>query len=147
VKNILVAVDSFENLSLSSPLFESTIELARAFSSKIWMLHVAPPSGHYPFNIDNDMLRREVAHELKDQHRFLQQLAESLREIDIDATSVMVKGETVKTIISEADRLKIDLIILGCHMHRQFISVLTRDTAKSMLGKCKHPILFIPITE
>ena len=147
MKKILVVVDSFENVTISSPLLEKTIELASTFSSKVWLLHVVPPGGHSPFNIDNDIFRREVAHELRQEHKYLQQLAQSLRDNTIDATSVMLKGDMVKSILSEAEKLDVDLIILGCHMHRELVGVLTRDTAKTLLGKCAHPIMFIPILE
>ena len=147
MKKILVAVDSFENLTLGSPLLERTIELASAFSSKVWMLHVTPPSGHSPFNIDHEIFRREVAHELKDEHKIFQQIAKGLRERNIDATSIMVKGETIKTILNEADRLEVDLIIVGCHMHQEFVGAFTKDTARSLLGKCLRPIMFIPVID
>ena len=64
--NILVAIDSFESATITSPLIEKTIELAKAFSSKVRILHVAPKLREAPFNIDKKVLRNEVAHELHD---------------------------------------------------------------------------------
>ena len=63
MKKILVAVDNLENITIASPLIEKTIELANAFSSKVWLLHVVPQARPSPFNIDNDVLRREAARE------------------------------------------------------------------------------------
>jgi nucleotide-binding universal stress UspA family protein len=145
VKNILVAVDAFENLTIASPLLQQTIALANAFSSKVWLLHVAPPSGQSPYNIDNDIFRREVAHQRHDEHKLIQQLAKTLREQKIDAASLMVEGEIGKTIRNEADRLAIDLIILGCHRQRELVGALTRDIGKSLLGKCSRPLLYVPL--
>lgn len=111
------------------------------------MLHVAPPSTHSPFNIDNEILRREIAHELKQEHKMIQQITKSLRERDIDATSIIVKGDVIKTILNESSRLEIDLIIVGCHMHKDFVGVFTKATAGSLLSKCNRPIMFIPVIE
>lgn len=147
MKRILVVVDSFENVTVSSPLLAKTIELARVFSGKVWLLHVVPPMGHSPFNIDNDIFRREVAHELKQEHKTLQHFAQLLRDINIDAAAVMLKGDMVKSILGEAEKLDVDLIILGCHMHGELVGVLTRDTAKTLLGKCALPVMFIPVIE
>jgi nucleotide-binding universal stress UspA family protein len=147
VKNILVAVDDFENITIASPLIQTTIELANAFSSKVWLLHVVPQSRRPPFNIDSNLLRREAAHELHYEHEFIQQLAKCLRDRDIEATSLMVEGVTIKTILDESDRLGIDLIILGCYRHSELFGSLTSDTEKGLLNKCSLPVLFIPVPE
>lgn len=147
MKKILVAVDNFENITIASPLIEKTVELAKAFSSKVWLLHVVPRARQSPFNIDNDVLRREAARELHDEHEFFLQLATCLRDRDIEATSLMVEGATVKTILTESERLGIDLIILGCHRRSEFFDILTGDTEKGLISKCSHPVMFIPILE
>lgn len=147
MKNILVAVDNFENITIVSPLIEKTIELANAFSSKVWLLHVVPQARQSPFNIDVEVLRREAAHELHDEHEFFQQLAACLRDRGVDAKSLMVEGTTIKTILNESERLGIDLIILGCHRHSELFGVLTSDTEKGLINKCSHPVLFVPILE
>ena len=75
VKNILVAIDSCEATNIASPIMERTLELASAFSSKVWILHIVPLSCQPPFNVDSKTLRKEVAAELHREHEFLQQLA------------------------------------------------------------------------
>ncbi|MBT8120804.1 MAG: universal stress protein [Gammaproteobacteria bacterium] len=144
MKNILVAIDSLDTSTISSPIMEITIELANAFSSKVKLLHVVPKSMQAPFNLDNKILRREVAHELHLEHEFFQQLAQNLRDKSIDATSLMVEGATIKTIQHESDRLNIDLIILGCHRHSELYGVLMNNTEHGMVSKCSHPIMFVP---
>jgi len=144
MKNILVAIDSCETTTIASPLMERTIELANAFSSNVWVLHVAPQSRQTPFNVDTRMLRREVAGELHDEHEFLQYLAKCLRDRDIEATALLVKGATIKTILHESDRLNIDLIISGCHRHSELYGALMDGTEEGLLSKCSHPIMFVP---
>ena len=145
MKKILVAVDNFENITIVSPLIEKTIDLANAFSSRVWLLHVSPHTRQSPFNIDKTVLRREAAHELHDEHEFFHQLAKCLRDRNVDATSLMVEGATIKTILDESDRLEIDLIILGCHRHSELFGSLTNATDKGLLNKCSRPVMFVPL--
>lgn len=147
MKNILVAIDSFESTTISSPLIEKTIELANAFSSKVWMLHVAPQSRQHPYNVDKKIFRREVAHELHDEHEYFQQFANCLRERNVESTSLLVEGATIKTILHESNRLAVDLIILGCHRHSELFGALMNGTDEGLLSKCTHPIMFVPIPE
>jgi hypothetical protein len=115
VKNILVAIDSFETTTIASPLIKKTIELANAFSSKVWILHVVPQSRQPPYNIES--------------------------------TSLLVEGATIKTILHESDRLAVDLIILGCHRHSELFGALMNGTDEGILSKCTHPVMFVPMPE
>ena len=144
MKNILVAIDNCETTTIASPIIERTLELASAFSSKVWILHVVPHSRQTPFNVDSKTLRQEVAAELRHEHEFLQHLAKCLQGRDIDATALLVQGAPVKTILKESDRLDIDLIILGCHSHGLLYGALMDVTEEGLLSRCPRPIMFVP---
>ena len=147
MKNILVAIDSCETTTMASPIMERTFDLANAFSSKVWILHVVPRLSQAPFNVDSKTLRREAAAELHREHEYFQQLAQCLRDRDIDATALLVKGPTIRTILKESDRLDIDLIVLGCHKHGFLYGALMEFTEEGLLSKCPRPIMFVPILE
>ncbi|MCW8924520.1 MAG: universal stress protein [Gammaproteobacteria bacterium] len=147
MKNILVAIDDCQNTTVASPLIQRTIELASVFSSKVRIVHVVPGSRQFPFNVDKKMLRHEAANELHDEHEFLQQLSKSLRDLSIDASSLLVKGATVKTILDESDRLNIDLIILGRHKHGDLYNSLISGVEEGVLRKCAHSVMFVPTLE
>jgi nucleotide-binding universal stress UspA family protein len=148
VKNILVAIDSCDNTSIASPLIEKVLELAGAFSSRVWIIHIVPDMHQpVPFNIDSKVLRREVATELRNEHDFLQRLAQCLRDRDVDAKALLIEGATIKTILKESERLDIDLIVLGCHRHGLLYGVLTEFTEAGILSECPRPIMFVPMPE
>lgn len=147
MKNILVAIEDCRTTTVESPLIKQAIVLAHVFSCKIKILHVVPRSIQQPFNIDKKTLRDEVAHELHDEHKLLQHLTQCLRNKNIDATSLLVEGEIIKTILRESDRFNIDLIILGRHRHCLLYSALMNGTEESLLRKCSHPIMFVPTPE
>ena len=144
MKSILVAIDNFESTTTRSPLIEKTTELACAFSSKVWLLHVVPQSGQPPYSVDDKVFRREIAHELHDEHEYLQQFARCLRERNIDSSSLLVEGPTIQTILLESDRLDVDLIILGCHKHSELFAALMNNTDEGLLSKCTRPVMFVP---
>jgi nucleotide-binding universal stress UspA family protein len=127
---------------------ERTLELARAFSSKVWILHIVPHTQQNPpFNVDSKAFRRAVAAELCEEHDFLQQLAQCLRDRGVDAKALLIEGATSKTILRESERLDIDLIILGCFRHNLLYGVLAEFTEEVLLSKCPRPIMFIPMVE
>lgn len=147
MKNLLLAIDDCEASNTESPIIKRTIELARAFSSKVWILHIVPRSGEPPFNIDEEVLRRAVAAERSHESERLAQLAQSLRDRDIEAEALLVEGAVVDSILKESDRLSIDLIILGCHKHGLLYGALMEFTEEGLLSKCAHPIMFVPILD
>jgi len=147
VKNILVAIDACEAANIASPIMEKTLELAHAFASKVWIIHIVPDTRRpAPFNVDSKVMRREIADELCKEHEVLQRLAQCLRNRDVDAKALLIEGATIKTILKESDRLDIDLILLGCHRHGLLYGVLTEFTEEGLLSKCPCPIMFVPMS-
>jgi nucleotide-binding universal stress UspA family protein len=144
VKNIIIAVESCESTTIASPLIEKTLELASAFSSKVWLLHVLPHSHQPPFNVDSKITRREIAAEFRNEHEFLQQLAKCIQERQIDVTALLVQGPVIKSILKESQRLAADLIVLGCHKHGRLYGALMDNTEEGLLAKCSQPIMFVP---
>lgn len=126
---------------------ERTLELAKAFSSKVWILHVVPRLQEPPFNIDRDTLRQEVETERHREHQLLLHMAQSLADHDIDAEAFLVEGKIVSTILNQSDRLDIDLIVLGCHKHSLLFGALMDVTEESLLSKCARPIMIIPVAK
>jgi len=144
VKKILVAIDDIESNTVNSPMILRVIEQARAFSSKVWLLHVVSRVRPVPFNVDGEVLRREAATQLHHEHDFLQHLAQCLRDREIDAKALLIEGATTGSIMEEANRLDVDLIILGCHRHNLLFGALTDTTEEGLLSKCMRPMMFIP---
>ena len=144
MKKILVAIESCETTTIASPLVEKTLELARAFSSKVWVLHVAPPSRQPPYNVDSKIARHALSDELRNEHEFLQHLAGCMKNKSVDTTALLVEGAIISTILNESERLEVDLVVLGCHRHGLLYGALMEDTEEGLLSKCTRPVMFIP---
>lgn len=144
VKTILVAIDDCESTTTASPVMQRVCELARAFSSKVWLLHVVPQSGPLPFNVDRKRVRGEIASELRHEHQFLQRLAQCLRDREIDASALLTEGATSDTILEESQRLDADLVVVGSHGHGLLYRALLDGTGERLLGESECPIMFVP---
>jgi len=139
-----MTIEDCETTTIASSVVEKTLELASAFSSKVWILHIVPPSRQSPYNVDNKIFRHEVATELRHEHDFLQHLAKCMQDVNIDVTALLVQGSIISTILQESERLDIDLAVLGCHKQGLLYSALMDDTDEGLLAKCSRPIMFVP---
>ena len=144
MKNLLLAIDNIEGTTTSSPVMERAVELAGAFSSKVWLVHVVPPPGLTPFNVPTEVLREGAANELHHEHKHIQRLADCLRARDIDATALLIEGATVHTLLAEAERLDVDLIVAGFHHHGVLYRTFFDGTGERLLHKSSYPIMFVP---
>jgi nucleotide-binding universal stress UspA family protein len=142
MKTVLVPVDF-------SPVTPAAIEqaarLAQAFSSAVWLLHVAAPDPDFVgYEPGPSTVREQVAHEMRDTHRRLQEHASQLRERGIDATALQVQGATVETILHEAERLTADVIVLGSHGHGALHRALLGSVSEGVLHQATCPVLILP---
>jgi nucleotide-binding universal stress UspA family protein len=144
VKTILVAIDDCESTTTASPVMQRVCELARAFSSNVWLLHVVPQSGPLPFNVDRKRVRGEIASELRHEHQFLQRLAQCLRDREIDASALLTEGATTDSILEESQRLEADLVVVGSHGHGLLYRALLDGTGERLLGESACPVMFVP---
>ena len=113
----------------------------------MWILHVVPHPNQEPVNVDSKTLRHEHAAELRHEHEFLQHLAQTVRDRDVDATALLVEGATIKTILKESERLDIELNILGCQKHGRLYNSIFNVPEECLLRKCPRPIMFVPSPE
>ncbi len=142
---ILVCVD----LSDSTGEILKTIEdLCQPLNAKVWLLHNAlPEPDTVEFKVDPIEARESLAKEFHHQHRQIQELAEQLRQSGVDATALLVHGKTVDVILTEAENLHIDLIVVGSHGHGSMYHLLVGSISEGVLHKSNKPVLVIPTHE
>lgn len=143
MKNILVTLEIEEQ---SQVLVEKAKTLAEKFDSKIWLLHVAAPDPDFVgFDVGPQYIRDSRAEELKEEHRFVQKFADELRNANIEAQGVLLLGATIDMIIYEANKLEVDLIILGHHQQSLLEKIFVGSTASEVIKKADVPILIVPL--
>ncbi len=143
--NILVAVDL-------SPASEKVVEaagnVAKLTGAKVYILHVAEPDPDFVgYDAGPEVVRTQVAGEMRREHRDVQALAEKLRGDGLDATALLVQGPTVETTLKEADKLKAELIVVGTHGHGAVYDVLIGSYSAGIIRKSTLPVLVVPIRD
>ena len=145
LKNILMTIKDCETTTIASPIVKKTIELASNCSSKVEIIHIAPPQRRPPYNVDSKMFHEEVTTELGRKNEHLQHLAKTMQDRSIDASSRLIHGPIVSTILLESERLAVDLVIIGRHKQGPLYLALMNGTDKGLLAKCSYSIMFVPV--
>lgn len=145
MKKILVAID----LSPSrQQVLDQATALARALGGQLWLLHVAEPDPEFVgYDPGPQVVRDSVAHEFREEHRGVQQVADELRAGGLDATALLVQGPTVETILAEAERLAVDMIVMGSHGYGALHRALLGSVSEGVLRRSSRPLLIVPVGE
>jgi len=145
MKNILVAVDLEGG---DQVLLDHASKLASKFDSKIWIVHVAMPDPDFVgFDAGPVYIRKTLAEDLREEHKTLHQYSETLKANNVNAESLLVQGPTVQTIFDEAEKLAVDILILGSHKHNFLKRVFGQEVTRQIFDKSKIPMLIVPIGE
>jgi nucleotide-binding universal stress UspA family protein len=139
---ILVAVDL-------SPASEQVIRVAKrvasATGSRVFVIHCAEPEPDFVgYGAGPEVVRDQVAAEFHREHKQVQTLAQELRDADIDATALLIRGPTVDTTLKEAGRLDASLIIVGSHGRGAVFDLLVGSYSSGILKKSSVPVLVVP---
>ena len=139
---ILVAVDLSP---AAQPVLEQARLLATAFRAQIWLLHVAEPDPAFVgFEADSKVMRDLTAEHFHDEHRGLQAMADQLRQAGLDCTALLIQGATVETILQEAQRLGVDMIVTGSHGKGKMQRLLLGSVSEGLLHESTVPVHLVP---
>ena len=155
-KKVLYATD----ISESSPqVFRHAIALARSFQARISVIHVLPEIDsttqiHIATEVGKEKLEELKKMNKKETEETLRQRVRSIIEeelVKLNESSDFVEcveilqGGPVDVILDEADRIGVDLIILGSHEKGPLGQVFLGSVADKVLRKSHRPVLIIPI--
>jgi nucleotide-binding universal stress UspA family protein len=127
---------------------------ARAHDALVTLVHVAQPdpefvgylksSGSYA-QLQTDVKREPKAGELKTEHIKTQAIGEELREkgLRVD-NSITVQGPVLASILDQARKLDVDLLIMGSHQHSALYRLVHGDTAAEAVTQAPCPVLIVP---
>lgn len=142
---ILVAVDLSP---ASAKVVEAAGRVAKLTAAPVYVIHTAEPEPDFVgYDAGPEVVRTQVAQELRREHRDVQALAETLRKDGIDATALLVRGPTVETTLKEAENLGAELIVVGTHGHGAVYDVLIGSYSAGIIRRSKLPVLVVPIRD
>ena len=140
---MLVALDFAD---VTETILKVAGSTAKTTGSEVFLIHVAEPDPTFVgYKAGPDVVRDQVAHEFRDQHRMLQGHAERMRSGGLNATALLVQGPTGQTLLAEAERLKIDLIVMGTHGRTAVADILVGSVSHAVLRHTTVPVLLVPV--
>lgn len=139
--NILVAVDFSD---ATAEVVVQAAKQARAFGAKLWLVHVAPPAPDFVgYEPGPQVVRDQLADELRTEHRQLQELAKFLENEGVEITPLLLHGATVQTIANEARKLAAELIVIGSHGHGNLYRALLGSVSQGIVREAPCPVLIV----
>jgi nucleotide-binding universal stress UspA family protein len=142
---LLVAIDLSES---TERVVRKAEELAKRLSAKVWLLHVAEPEPDFVgLGMGPQTVRDATAKDLHGEHRQIQEIAEGLRQAGVETTALLVQGATAETILAEASRLDVDMIVVGSHGRGAMYRLLVGSVSEGVLHKSAWPVLVVPTHE
>jgi nucleotide-binding universal stress UspA family protein len=140
--NLLVAVDF-------SPVTDRVIDTAAALAhdcgGMITLLHVARPEPDFVgYEAGPQSVRDQVATEFRTQRRTLQEHADRLRAVGIDATPMVVQGAIAETILEQAGRAGAGLIVVGTHGRGAVMDLLVGSVSEGVIRRSPVPVVVVP---
>jgi nucleotide-binding universal stress UspA family protein len=147
MKTILAFIDFSD---VTDAVVETSADLARAFKSKLILVHVATPESDYEGDeMRKDISREGVSDEMHDYHHKLQKLESNYRDVGIDTTSLLVRstsarGKPIRKILQEIARVRPGLIVVGSHGHGLIHDVLMGSVSSAVVRKAPCPVVVVP---
>jgi universal stress protein A len=140
LKNVLVPIDFSE---FSRRALEYALPLAEKFGAKIILVHVVEPA-FYPENtmipVETEDLNTIM---LQEGQKMLDQLGTEKIKPEIDSQKTVAIGRPYNEIISTAESVQADLIIMATHGYTGLKHMLMGSTAERVVRHAPCPVLVV----
>lgn len=138
LEHILVPVD-FSDCSRDA--LEYAAEVARQAQASLTLLHVLEPVSYgLDFTLGQSRTREQVR---ETWTKRLEELASSLKALQVPVTSQLRGGLPADSILDSAKTLPCDLIVMGTHGRRGISHALSGSVAEAVLRKAHCPVLTV----
>lgn len=139
MNKLLVAYDY---TSSSDVAIKLAISIAEKFQSHIWLLHVVEPEPDFiGYTPGPQNVREQVAIEYHNEHKKLQSLAGELKNRYSNITPISAQGAVADTILSQADKKNVDLILIGSTGKSKLKSILLGSVSEYVVKNSNKSVL------
>lgn len=139
ITKILVAYD-FSVVSKNA--LEVAVTIAEKFDAHIYILHVADPEpGFVGYEVGPDAVRDQMATKYHAEHKKLQSDANQIRGMYQNVTAILAQGSIVETILLEANKLGVEMIVVGAGNKGKLKEVILGSVSKGVINESSLPVL------
>ncbi|WPN48623.1 MULTISPECIES: universal stress protein [unclassified Pseudomonas] len=159
IRSMLYATD----LGLYAPVvMQHALELARTFNANLYVVHAVEPMGLFAESVLQSYLDEQSLNEFHSQglstviasieQRVLDSFREELGEENqhdlerIQAVRVL-QGDPSQVILDQAQKLSVDLLIVGSHSHGAGAETPLGRTAARVLQLATVPVYLVPLVQ
>ena len=143
MSTILVALDLESQVNT---IINYASSLAKAYEAKVYLVHITQPEPDFiSYESGPQYVRDGRAHELRKEHRYLQDLQKQLEQDGVTSEALLISGTAVETILEESKKLKADIIIAGTHKHSFMYQAFIGSTSAEIFRQSQIPFLGIPL--
>lgn len=140
---LLVAVDFSDP---TDKVLREARRLAEKLGASVWIVHVAEPEPDFVgYDAGPEVVRGQVAEELRKEHQGLQQFAGQFREAGVDTKAVLVRGPTVETLLATARKQGTDLIVIGSHGRGMVAELILGSVSQGLIRAGHCPVTVVPV--
>jgi len=140
---ILVALDLSH---ATERVIQVAEHIAGQMSATVKLLHVAEAEPDFVgYDAGPEVVRDQVAKELREEHRAVQIQSEKLRNAGIDASASILRGPILATVLSESNKFGADLLIVGSHGFGAVYDLLVGSISRGLIKESSIPVLVVPV--
>ena len=140
---LLVAIDFSDPTDL---ILRVAKRLAAGLDASVWIVHAAEPEPDFVgYDAGPEVVRGQVAKELREEHRRLQDYAEQLREAGVETKAILVQGPTVEALLEMAEKQGSDLIVVGSHGRGMVAEMLMGSVSQGLIRAGRCPVTVVPV--
>lgn len=158
VRTILYATD----LGLYAPyVLQHALGLARSFNARLYVVHAVEPIGLFAESVLKTYLDEERMHELRTSglstvmasietrvlEGFRDELGEMSDDLDLISGVRVVQGDPPLMILEEAQKLDVDLLVVGSHSHGTDMDIPMGRTALRLVQLSEVPVYMVPMLQ
>ena len=145
--NILIPIE-LDDSPLEGRIINTAISYAKSLNAKCWVIHVADPNPDFVgFEVGPQYIRDELAEDLREEHRLIQNIANLFTENKIDCKGLLIQGASHDMIKQEIEKLNINLLVLGNKKHNFLDIFFSGSLTNDLMNEVNIPVLLIPDNE
>ena len=158
IRSILYATD----LGLYAPyVLQHALALTRAFNAGLYVVHAVEPLGLFAESVLQTYLDEDRLKELRSKglntvmasieqrvlEGFRDELDEAQHELDVIRAVRVIQGDPPLVILEEAQKLGVDLLVVGSHSHGTELEIPLGRTATRLLQLSEVPVYLVPMLQ